>query len=85
MHTAMHCRKAPFTSRIRLQGILPAGKTADEALHEKMADQVQAMLGAYERPALSAAALGRLNTCVESFGIDVAALNRRMGSTLDVA
>jgi trimethylamine--corrinoid protein Co-methyltransferase len=85
MHTATHCRTAPFASRISLQGVLPPGKTANEALHEKMADQVQTILGAYERPILSADALERLNTCVESFGIDVAALNRRMGSASEVA
>jgi len=38
--------------RISLQGVLPPGKTANEALHEKIANQVKTMLGAYERPTL---------------------------------
>jgi trimethylamine--corrinoid protein Co-methyltransferase len=79
MHTAMHCRKDPFSSRISLQGVLPAGKTANDALFEKMNAQVQNMLDAYEKPDLSAEALQQLDACMDSFGIDVGALNRKIG------
>jgi trimethylamine--corrinoid protein Co-methyltransferase len=49
MHTAMHCRKAPFATQVSLQGVLPAGQTADEALFGKIHQALERMLAGYRQ------------------------------------
>lgn len=80
MHTAMHCRKAPFTSKISLQGVLPAGKTANEAITEKIYHQLRTMIGTYQRPNLPAEAEKRLDACMQEFGIDPIEIKSRIAA-----
>jgi trimethylamine--corrinoid protein Co-methyltransferase len=79
MHTAMHCRKAPFMSDISLQGIVKEGVNANDALFEKMTTKVAKMLDAYEQPQFSPAIMEKLDALVETFGVDTAHLKSKMG------
>ncbi|MDJ0784106.1 MAG: trimethylamine methyltransferase family protein [Desulfosarcinaceae bacterium] len=78
MHTALHCRTAPFATKVSLQGALPAGQTADEALFGKIAQALERLLNRYQRPDLPADGKSRLDACMQDLGIDVAGLGRRM-------
>jgi trimethylamine--corrinoid protein Co-methyltransferase len=81
MHTAMHCRKAPFASRISLQGVLPPGKTANEALFEKINDRLDNMLYAYEQPPLAEESEKRLDDCMRTFEVDPVEIRSRIAAT----
>lgn len=82
MHTAMHCRKAPFASRISLQGVLPAGKTANDALFEKISDQVGNLLDAYKKPTLAEQSEEKLDACMRTFGLDPAEIRGRIAAAV---
>ena len=81
VHTAMHCRKAPFASRISLKGVLPAGKTANDALMENVKGQLHNMLDAYKQPALPEASGKKLDACIQSFGLDPREIRSRIAAT----
>ena len=81
MHTAVNCRKTPFASRISLQGVLPIGKTANEALFEKINAQLGYMLDAYRQPTLPEASQKRLDACIQTFGVDPAEIKNRISAS----
>lgn len=77
MHTAMHCRTAPFSSNISLQGMLKEGVKANEALFEKMSSKVNAMLGSYMRPELAEEIECNLDNYMKKIGVDPAEVKKR--------
>lgn len=78
MHTAMNCRTAPFISDISLQGALAAGKGPGQALEDKMAAKITALLNRYEPPALSQEKTARIDACMAGFGVDIKALKQKI-------
>jgi len=77
MHTAMHCRKTPFASRISLQGVMPEGVSANDALFGKIDQEVTRMLAAYEQPDFPRDALERLDAVMQSLGVDPSEIRNR--------
>jgi len=72
MHTAVHCRTAPFSTAISLQGMLKEGVKANDALFEKIFNSLETMLGSYKRPELADAIISRLDSCMKEIGINPA-------------
>lgn len=75
MHTLKNCRKAPFHSDISQQGPLKEG-TPD--LYGKMAQKIDALFAAYQKPEVAPELLQKIETYLASCGIDVEALKALM-------
>lgn len=80
MHTAMHCRRDPFASRISLQGVLPEDKTANDALFEKMDQELERMLATYEQPDFPRETLERLDAVMQTLGVDPVPIRNRIAA-----
>ena len=78
MHTAMHCRTAPFATQISLQGALPTGADPDAALRDKVNRRLDTLLAAYQGPTLPPETMDRLDTIMESLGVDPAGIRNRI-------
>ncbi|MEH0018254.1 MAG: trimethylamine methyltransferase family protein [Desulfobacter sp.] len=78
MHTGMNCRTAAFISDISLQGALKEGTDPDQALAEKMAAKINALLDSYQKPDLDPGIAAKLDTCLGAFGVDPEALKQRI-------
>lgn len=70
MHTAQHCRTAPFTSEVSLQGALSEGQDPNDALFEKMDKKIQSLLSGYTRPSFPEDNENAVNEYMRSINID---------------
>lgn len=77
MHTATHCRKTPFTSRISLQGMISDDVSANDALYAKITSEVERMLTSYQQPELPPETLERLDAVMQTMGVDPVAIKDR--------
>lgn len=80
MHTAMHCRKDPFASRISLQGILPDGVAANDALFGKIDLELERMSATYEQPDFPIETLARLDAVMQSLKVDPVSIRNRIAA-----
>ena len=78
LHTAANCRTSTYISDISLQGALPPGTGADQALEDKMALKIRKLLDSYRQPELAPGKIKALDTCLAGFGVDLPALKQRM-------
>lgn len=74
MHTARHCRTAPFLSEISLQGTIKEDVNANDALFQKLERKIKKMLSSYECPPVDGTTVQRLDDCMAGFGVDLASL-----------
>lgn len=77
MHTAVNCRRASFISDISLQGALPEGMSADQALNEKIEKKIDALMTRYTPPVMRPEKIKALDACMQGFGIDADALKQK--------
>lgn len=78
MHTARHCRTAPFLSDISLQGTIKEGVNANDAIFYKMDQKIKKMLDSYTCPLVDGSTMRRLDDCMAGFGVDLASLKQRI-------
>lgn len=70
MHTAMHCRTAPFSTDVSLQGMLKKGVKANDALFEKIDNKLKSLMSSYVRPEFSPEQEQNLDAYMVKIGVD---------------